>query len=78
MLQALLYLITFGYTNKYHEKLFSSKCSLLHKDTEAKHAQHVLLGCAPVEFYFSFFKEKHLLNTEVKRTLFLFTKETKT
>jgi len=28
-----------------------------------KHAQHLLLGCEPREFYFSLFKCKHLLNT---------------
>lgn len=29
---------------------------LLHKDTEAKSAQNILLRCAPMEFYRSFFK----------------------
>jgi len=32
-------------------------------------AQHISLGCAPREFYFSFLKGEHLLNSQSRRTI---------
>jgi hypothetical protein len=40
-------------------------------------AQHVSLGCATREFYFSFLKGEHLLKSQSLRTLFVFIKQIK-